>query len=45
VLGRFGYGIHLNAKKCVQEIMEEPTIIIDYTTTMEEASIKIQQRG
>ncbi|MEN2993941.1 MAG: GGDEF domain-containing protein [Thermodesulfovibrio sp.] len=44
VLGRFGYGIHLNAKKCVFEVMEQPTFIIDYSMTLEEASMIVQKR-
>ncbi|MCS7214715.1 MAG: GGDEF domain-containing protein [Thermodesulfovibrio sp.] len=44
VLGRFGYGIHLNAKKCIFEVMEEPTFIIDYDVTLEDASMIIKKR-
>lgn len=44
VLGRYGYGIHLNAKKTVAEVMEEPTFVIEYNTTLENASLIIQKR-
>lgn len=44
VLGRFGYGIHLNARKCISEVMEKPSFLIDYKKTLEEASMIIQQR-
>lgn len=44
VLGRFGYGIHLNAKKCICEVMEEPTFVIEYRTTLEDASRIVQKR-
>lgn len=44
VLGRFGYGIHLNSKKSIFEVMEKPTFIIDYDTTLEDASMIIQKR-
>ncbi len=44
VLGRFGYGIHLNAKKSIYEVMEKPTFILDYNITLEEASMIIQKR-
>lgn len=44
VLGRFGYGIHLNAKKCICEVMEKPTHIIDYHATLEEAAMIVQKR-
>lgn len=44
VLGRFGYGIHLNAKKSIFEVMEQPTFIIDYNLTLENASMIIQKR-
>ncbi len=44
VLGRFGYGIHLNSKKCLFEVMEKPTFIINYDITLEDASMIIQKR-
>lgn len=45
VLGRFGYGIHLNARKCVYEVMEKPSLLVDYNLTLEEASMLIQSRA
>jgi diguanylate cyclase (GGDEF)-like protein len=44
VLGRFGYGIHLNSKKTIGEVMEKPSLIIDYYQTLEEASNTVQSR-
>lgn len=44
VLGRFGYGIHLNARKCVCEVMERFSLLVDYNLTIEEASMLIQSR-
>ena len=42
--GRFGYGIYLNAKKKVKDIMEQPDIIFDVNTKAEEAALKIYNR-
>ncbi len=44
VLGRFGYGIHLNARKHLRDIMEKPTLIVESDTTLEEVTAKIQLR-
>lgn len=44
VLGRFGYGIHLNARKTVAELMEKPTYLIDYNTKIEDASMIVQKK-
>ncbi|QER42844.1 GGDEF domain-containing protein [Thermodesulfobacterium sp. TA1] len=44
VLGKYGYGIHLNGNKKVLEIMEPPGLILDAFNTIEEAGIKLQQR-
>lgn len=44
VLGRFGYGIHLNFKKRIVDVMEKPTFVIDYDITFEDASMIVQQR-
>ncbi len=44
VLGRFGYGIHLNSRKIIMEIMEKPMFIIDYKVTLEEVSMIVQKR-
>lgn len=44
ILGRFGYGIHLNSRKTVMDIMEKPTFIIDYKVTLEEVSMIVQKR-
>jgi EAL domain-containing protein (putative c-di-GMP-specific phosphodiesterase class I)/GGDEF domain-containing protein len=44
VLGRFGYGMHINAKKKAAELMEQPSIVVDHKTTLEEVSERIQKR-
>jgi len=44
ILGRFGYGVYLNARKCVKEVMEKPSLVIDYGITLEEASMLVQSR-
>lgn len=44
VLGRFGYGIHLNSKKCIFDVMEKPSFIIDYNMTLEDVSMMVQKR-
>lgn len=44
VLGRFGYGIHLNAQKSIFEVMEKPNLVIDYHMTLEDASMIVQKR-
>jgi diguanylate cyclase (GGDEF)-like protein len=44
VLGRFGYGMHINAKKKASELMEPPSIVVDHKTTLEEVSKRIQKR-
>ena len=44
VLGRYGYGIHLNARKCVCEVMEKPSLIVNFDLTLEEVSILVQSR-
>lgn len=44
ILGRFGYGLHLNARKSVLEVMEKPSLLIGYNITLEEASLLVQSR-
>ena len=44
VLGRFGYGMHINAKKKASELMEQPSTLVDHKTTLEEVSKRIQKR-
>ncbi|MFN3568523.1 MAG: hypothetical protein ACK4UR_06420, partial [Caldimicrobium sp.] len=29
ILGRYGYGIHLNSRKYIWEVMEKPSLIVD----------------
>lgn len=45
VLGKFGYGIHLNSKKSLCEVMEIPSFVVDYNISLEEASLMIQKRN
>jgi len=45
VLGKYGYGIHLNSRKCVCEVMEKPSLIVEYNLTLEEVSILVQSRA
>ncbi|MCX8030268.1 MAG: diguanylate cyclase [Thermodesulfovibrionales bacterium] len=44
VLGKFGYGIHLNSRKSVSEVMEKPSFMLDYSITLEQAAHMIQSR-
>ncbi len=44
VLGRYGYGIHLNATKCIANIMEQPSLMVEANTTLEEVAQRIQSR-
>ncbi len=39
-----GYGLHLNARKSVLEVMEKPSLLIGYNITLEEASLLVQSR-
>lgn len=45
ILGRYGYGIHLNSRKYIWEVMEKPSLIVDYNISVEEASMIIQKRN
>ena len=42
--GRFGYGIYLNAKRRIKDIMEQPDIIFDVNTKAEKVALKINNR-
>lgn len=44
VLGRYGYGMHLNATKCICDMMEQPTIVVEYNSTLEDVAQRIQSR-
>jgi diguanylate cyclase (GGDEF)-like protein len=44
VLGRYGYGMHLNATKRVESIMEQPTIVVEANTAIEDVAQRIQLR-
>ncbi len=44
ILGRYGYGIHLNARKRLFEVMETPTTIVESNISLEDASMLVQKR-
>ncbi len=44
ILGKFGYGMHLNASKKVSEVMEKPSLIAEAYTTLETVAQKIKSR-
>lgn len=44
VLGRYGYGIHLNATKKIGDIMEQPSLIVEANVTLEDVARRIQER-
>lgn len=44
ILGKYGYGMHLNATKLVKQVMENPSLVVESKTSIEEVSKKIQLR-
>lgn len=44
ILGKYGYGIHLNAKKCITDIMEQPSLMVETNTTLEDVAQRLQSR-
>ncbi|MCX7823661.1 MAG: EAL and GGDEF domain-containing protein [Syntrophobacterales bacterium] len=44
ILGKYGYGMHLNATKLVKDVMEPPSLVVEATTAIEEVSRKVQLR-
>ncbi len=44
ILGRYGYGIHLNSRKTIWEVMEKPSLVINHEVSVEEASMIVQKR-
>ncbi len=44
VLGKYGYGIHLNATKCIADIMEQPSLMVEADTTLEDVAQRVQSR-
>ncbi|WP_333654859.1 GGDEF domain-containing protein [Dissulfurispira sp.] len=44
ILGKYGYGMHLNAKKFIGEIVEQPSLTVEVNTTLEDAAQRIQSR-
>ncbi len=44
ILGNYGYGVHLNARKSLSEVMEIPTTIVESNMSLEDASMLVQKR-
>lgn len=44
LLGKLGFGFHINAKKKIKELMEYPSIIVEANTTIEEVAQQINGR-
>jgi diguanylate cyclase (GGDEF)-like protein len=44
ILGKYGYGMHLNATKCIADIMEQPSLMVETNTTLEGVAQRIQSR-
>lgn len=44
ILGKYGYGMHLNATKCITDIMEQPSLMVEANTTLEDVAQRIQSR-
>ncbi len=44
ILGKYGYGVHLNSKKFISEIAENPSLLVEYDLTLEEVAQRIQVR-
>ncbi|HAK88122.1 MAG: hypothetical protein A2077_02885 [Nitrospirae bacterium GWC2_46_6] len=44
VLGKYGYGMHLNATKQIDALMEHPSLIVEATTTLEDVAQRIRSR-
>lgn len=44
ILGKYGYGMHLNATKNISDIMEQPSLMVEFNTTLEDVAQRIQSR-
>jgi diguanylate cyclase (GGDEF)-like protein len=44
ILGKYGYGMHLNATKCIADIIEQPSLMVEADTTLEDVAQRIQSR-
>lgn len=42
ILGKYGYGIHLNGNKKVRDVMEPPGLTLEASNTIEEAAMQLQ---
>ncbi|WP_448587692.1 EAL domain-containing protein [Thermocrinis sp.] len=44
ILGRYGYGIHLNGRKFIYEVMEPPELVFESYETLENSAIKLRDK-
>jgi diguanylate cyclase (GGDEF)-like protein len=44
ILGKYGYGMHLNATKCMTDIMEQPSLMVEANTILEDVAQRLQSR-
>lgn len=44
ILGKYGYAMHLNATKCIGEVAEQPSLMVEANTTLEDVAQRIQSR-
>ncbi|MBI1811658.1 MAG: GGDEF domain-containing protein, partial [Nitrospirae bacterium] len=44
ILGNYGFAMHLNATKRIHDLMEQPSMIVDANTTLEDVAQRIQSR-
>lgn len=44
ILGKYGYGMHLNATKCIANIMEQPSLMVEANTILEDVAQRLQSR-
>ncbi|MBU4490951.1 MAG: EAL and GGDEF domain-containing protein [Euryarchaeota archaeon] len=44
ILGNYGFAMHLNATKRIHDLMEQPSMIVEANTTLEDVAQRIQSR-
>ncbi|MCX8026355.1 MAG: EAL and GGDEF domain-containing protein [Thermodesulfovibrionales bacterium] len=44
IVGKYGYGLHLNYHKKIKQVMEKHFTIVEYNETLEDVSNKVQKR-
>lgn len=44
ILGKYGYGMHLNATKQISDLMEQPSLMVEVNTALEDVAQRIQSR-